>query len=399
MESLSLTGMINYPAAHLKYYSPVTRGMTGVKALSKPANKAISNDHWDFCHTILPKVSVSFADVILQLPQPRLRDSICNLFLMLRCLDNIEDDMKLPVDVRMAVLRNFHYFIHDKNWKFICGNTDMDRELMQGHHQYHAAFMDLETSSQDIIADVTKKMGEGMAKFTPIEIKTMDDWDEYIDIVNTTWITGTMRLAESLVGEPLPEYSLIHSIASLHQKRHTIQGYYEDIIEVPKKKMYWPEQTWSKYVEKIEDLQHDEVNSVKAVQLVNEMVTDVLSHAEGSFGFTSGIQDPGVFRIYALLQIMSIGELALCYNNIQVFRKDLKLRADVKARIINRTKTMADVYGAFYDVSCLMKSKVNDDDPLAAETLSRLEAIKQICVDSKTLKERNVIFESIQDIM
>lgn len=77
MESMSITRMINYPAAHLKSYSSARRGMTTtVAALSKPANKAISSDHWDFCHTILPKVSVSFADVILQLPQPQLRDSV-----------------------------------------------------------------------------------------------------------------------------------------------------------------------------------------------------------------------------------------------------------------------------------------------------------------------------------
>ncbi|KAK1372399.1 Squalene synthase [Heracleum sosnowskyi] len=186
-------------------------------------------------------------------------------------------------------------------------------------------------------------MGEGMAKFVLKEIKTMEDWEEYIDVVNTTWITGTLRLAETLVGETLPEYSLIHAMASLHQKRHTIHSCYEDITEIPKKKIYWPKEMWSKYVKKIEDLQYDEVNSIKAVQLVNEMVTNVLSHVEGSLDFTSKIQDPGVFRIYARLQLMSIGELALCYNNIQVFRTDLKIRAEVKKKICNQTITMACV--------------------------------------------------------
>lgn len=50
-----------------------------------------------------------------------------------------------------------------------------------------------------------------------MQIETMNDWEEYIDIVNTTWITGTLRLAETLIGETLPEYSLIHSMALLHQ--------------------------------------------------------------------------------------------------------------------------------------------------------------------------------------
>ena len=29
------------------------------------------------------------------------------------------------------------------------------------------------------------------------------------------------------------------------------------------------------------------------------------------------------------------------------------------AKVIDRTKTMADVYGAFYDFSCMLKTKVS----------------------------------------
>lgn len=87
---------------------------------------------------------------------------------------------------------------------------------------------------------------------------------------------------------------------------------------------------------------------------------------------------------------MAIGTLALCYDNIEVFRGVVKMRRGKKiisaaplfqyqnhkglkilnllscfssfsgltAKVIDRTKTMADVYGAFYDFSCMMKPKV-----------------------------------------
>ena len=103
-------------------------------------------------------------------------------------------------------------------------------------------------------------------------------------------------------------------------------------------------------------------------------------------------------------KIMAIGTLALCYNNVQVFRGVVKLRrgkmfilslvctpsntispfrsqalsfyqqqswervtsiffisfycSGLTAKVIDRTKTMADVYGAFHDFSCMLKTKV-----------------------------------------
>lgn len=155
---------------------------------------------------------------------------------------------------------------------------------------------------------------------------------------------------------------------------------------------------------------------MKAVQFLNEMIVNALSHAEDCLDFMRKIQDPMFFRFYAvprvsvlyahnlkmlveqfinilnlyIMQLDSIGELALCYNNPQIFTKTVKPKnsgkdiivinflienididyfckmffcyefTDLKARIFNRTKTMRDVYGAFYDVSCLMETKVNN---------------------------------------
>ncbi|KAJ1440941.1 Isoprenoid synthase domain superfamily [Sesbania bispinosa] len=55
---------------------------------------------------------------------------------------------------------------------------------------------------------------------------------------------------------------------------------------------------------------------------------------------------------------MAIGTLALCYNNIEVFRGVVKMRRGLTAKVIDRTKTMADVYGAFFDFAAMLESKV-----------------------------------------
>ncbi|PON99886.1 Isoprenoid synthase domain containing protein [Trema orientale] len=88
---------------------------------------------------------------------------------------------------------------------------------------------------------------------------------------------------------------------------------------------------------------------------------------------------------------MAIGTLAMCYNNIEVFRGVVKMRRGLTAKVIDRTNTMADVYGAFYDFSCMLKSKVDINDPNAKKTLSRLETIQKTCKDSGTLTKRYFI--------
>ncbi|CAN1745517.1 Squalene synthase 10, partial [Linum perenne] len=95
------------------------------------------------------------------------------------------------------------------------------------------------------------------------------------------------------------------------------------------------------------------------------------------------------------LQIMAIGTLAMCYNNVEVFRGVVKMRRGLTAKVINDTKTMADVYGAFHDFSLMLKSKVDKNDPNATKTLSRLEAIQDTCRGSGLLsKRKSYILES-----
>ncbi|RYR49134.1 hypothetical protein Ahy_A07g035452 isoform C [Arachis hypogaea] len=139
----------------------------------------------------------------------------------------------------------------------------------------------------------------------------------------------------------------------------------------------------------IQDLKYEE-NSVKAVQCLNDMVTNALLHAEDCLKYMSALRDLSIFRFCAIPQVMAIGTLALCYNNIEVFRGVVKMRRGLTAKVIDRTKTMADVYGSFFDFSCMIKSKVDQNDPNAAKTLSRLEAIQKTCRESGLLSKRKL---------
>ncbi|XP_031130744.1 squalene synthase [Ipomoea triloba] len=341
--------------------------------------------HWGFCYTMLQKVSRSFALVIQQLPI-ELRDAVCIFYLVLRALDTVEDDTSIATEVKVPILIDFHRHIYDREWHFLCGTKDY-KVLMDQFHHVSTAFLELGKNYQEAIEDITMRMGAGMAKFICKEVETIDDYDEYCHYVAGLVGLGLSKLFHASGTEDLASDSLSNSMGLFLQKTNIIRDYLEDINEIPKCRMFWPRQIWSKYVNKLEELKYEE-NSVKAVQCLNDMVTNALSHVEDCLTYMSALRDPSIFRFCAIPQIMAIGTLAMCYNNIEVFRGVVKMRRGLTAKVIDRTRTIEDVYGAFFDFSCMLISKVDHNDPSASKTLKRLEIILKTCRDSGTLNKR-----------
>lgn len=357
-----------------------------LKMAVRHAEKQIPPEpHWAFCYTLLHKVSRSFGLVIQQLGT-ELRNAICIFYLVLRALDTVEDDTSIPTDVKVPILIAFHRHIYDRDWHFACGTKDY-KVLMDQFHHVSTAFLELERGYQEAIEDITKRMGAGMAKFICKEVETIDDYDEYCHYVAGLVGLGLSKLFHASKLEDLASDELSNSMGLFLQKTNIIRDYLEDINEIPKSRMFWPREIWSKYVNKLEDLKEEE-NSIKAVQCLNDMVTNALIHMEDCLKYMSALRSPAIFRFCAIPQIMAIGTLALCYNNIEVFRGVVKMRRGLTAKVIDRTKTMSDVYGAFFDFSCMLKSKVDKNDPNATKALSRLEAVQKICRESGALTKR-----------
>ncbi|GMH02787.1 hypothetical protein Nepgr_004626 [Nepenthes gracilis] len=343
--------------------------------------------HWGFCYSMLHKVSRSFALVIQQLGSD-LRNAVCIFYLILRALDTVEDDMSISTDVKVPILIAFHQHIYEQNWHFSCGTKEY-KVLMDQFQHVSTAFLELGRGYQEAIEDITKQMGAGMAKFISKEVETIDDYDEYCHYVAGLVGLGLSKLFHASGSEDLAPDNLSNSMGLFLQKTNIIRDYLEDINEIPKSRMFWPREIWSKYVNKLEELK-DKENSEKAVQCLNDMVTNALIHMDDCLKYMSALQDLAIFRFCAIPQVMAIGTLASCYNNVQVFQGVVKMGRGITARVIDRTKTMSDVYGAFFDFCCLLKSKVDENDPNAAKTLSRIEAIQKVCRDSGTLGKRNL---------
>ncbi|CAM9464178.1 unnamed protein product [Sphacelaria rigidula] len=137
------------------------------KAKGSSSNVDRSDPDVAFCDDMLCKVSRSFAAVIQQLPKILVLDVLV-FYLVLRGLDTVEDDMTAFKDaqVKIDLLTNFHETaLVDKNWKLEgVGNGD-ERKLLERFHSVTGVFQSLPPASQEVITDITKRMGAGMAEF------------------------------------------------------------------------------------------------------------------------------------------------------------------------------------------------------------------------------------------
>ncbi|CAL9228005.1 unnamed protein product [Arabidopsis halleri] len=356
-------------------------------AITKAQKQIPLEPHLAFCYSMLHKVSKSFSLVIQQLGT-ELRNAVCVFYLILRALDTVEDDTSIPMETKVPILIAFHCHLYDGGWHFSCGTKDY-KVLMDQFHHVSAAFLELEKGYQEAIEDITKRMGAGMAKFICKEVETIDDYDEYCHYAAGLVGLGLSKIFIASELEILtPDWKQISNSTGLFlQKTNIIKDYLEDINEIPKSRMFWPREIWGKYVDNLEDLKNEE-KSTQAVQCLNEMVTNALTHVEDCLKSLASLRDPAIFQSCAIPQIVAIGTLTLCYNNVKVFRGVVRLRRGLIAKVIDRTKTMDDVYGAFYDFSCMLQTKVDKNDPNAMKTLNRLETIKKVCRENGVLHKR-----------
>ncbi|CAN1256002.1 Squalene synthase 10 [Linum perenne] len=147
-------------------------------------------------------------------------------------------------------------------------------------------------------------MGAGMAKFILKEVETVDDYDEYCHYVAGLVGLGLSKLFHASGKEDLASDSLSNSMGLF-----------------------------------LQDLKYEE-NSGKAVQCLNDMVTNALIHMDDCVKYLSNLKDPSIFRFCAIPQ-------------------------------------------------------VDKNDPNATKTLSRLEAIQDTCRGSGLLsKRKSYILES-----
>ncbi|KAG0330423.1 bifunctional farnesyl-diphosphate farnesyltransferase/squalene synthase [Podila horticola] len=280
----------------------------------------------------LNKISSSFAIVIQELDE-ELKDT---------------DDMTIGVDTKIAYLKTFHKFIYEKGWNFTKnGPHEKDRQLLVEFDLVISAFLQLKPAYQAIIADITKRMGEGMAHYvkTGVSIQTIADYDSYC------------HFAAGLVGEGLSDMfsacgfessrlDLSNSMGVFLQKFNIITDYLEDLNE---NRLFWPKEISAMYCEKLEDLSMPQ-NKEQALRCLHHMIFDAMGHVKDVLDYLGMIKHPSCFKFCAIPQVIGIATLNMLCSNYKIFkRENIKIRKG-EALWLMKESTKIDTVAAIFRI-------------------------------------------------
>ncbi|OQR94524.1 hypothetical protein THRCLA_08162 [Thraustotheca clavata] len=303
-----------------------------------------------WCFKMVKKVSRSFAMVIISLPE-ELRLSICVFYLALRALDTVEDDMKrIDSKTKIKMLQNFYLQLSDVNLSIKGIGEGDEATVLEEIAHMNKALATLPNSHQEIIIDITRKMGVGMAEFVEVDmgqgtVKTAD-YDKYCYYVAGLVGEGLSRLfsASGLESPSVGEnIELSISMGRFLQKVNIIRDYLEDFVEG---RTFWPQEIWKKHMNNLGDMR-DPSKEVASLNCLNEMVFDALRHVPDCMEYLSSIQNPGVLFFCAMPQVMAVATLAKLYNNPKVFTGVVKIRKGTAAFLMEHATSMPKVRGMF----------------------------------------------------
>lgn len=367
-------------AAVVKYKIGSSRGAKRGALVEHAPATALPAD-LQFCEDTLVAVSRSFAAVIKALC-PQLRLPVAIFYLVLRALDTVEDEMDLArfglsgkkknFDRKVTLLRTFHTFLRsDDEWSMTGVGEGDERRLLENYGSVLRVFRSLPAAQQEVIADITRKMGNGMADFAGRDLaagtRDADEFNLYCHYVAGLVGEGLTR---QFVAADLEDPALVNdagivladSMGKFLQKTNIIRDYLEDLVDM---RSFWPATTWSQYVPSGSGLDALADASPNSVACLNHMVADALEHANDCIGYLSSLRDPTVFRFCAIPQIMAIATLSECYGNPKVFTGVVKIRKSLAAAIMMDCDNMAAVQKWFAHFAGQILTHVDPSDPNA----------------------------------
>lgn len=415
--------------------------------------------HWRYAYESLCNVSRSFSLVIMQL-EVHLRHPICIFYLVLRALDTVEDDTSTNGQLRQQICKKFYTFLpsppktsterrlrllsvdapapnhgddidkqkQDKKhteteteteiqeefvaWTSSEFGTGAEKELLQRFDEIVKCFSELRPEYQIVIANITRRMGLGMADHIHhVSCDTIDEYDLYCHYVaglvgfgltdiflvsasNNSEISQQQHQQLSTLTE---NPYLANSMGLFLQKTNIIRDYLEDIIDG---RTFWPQEIWSQYASSLDDLK-DESNRKFALAALNHMVSDALTHAPHALTYMACISKnhPSVFKFVAIPQVMAMATLNEVYNNGNVFEGVVKLRRARTALLIQKSDNMASTYKVFFELSHDLLTKVSNNDPSSTPTTNTLKSIIESCVPHVPAAPNLIIFNVVSIVL
>jgi len=334
----------------------------------------------NYCYNVLTKVSRSFSAVILELSQ-ELRDPICIFYLVLRALDTVEDDMSIPLEKKIKLLKEFANHLEEPGWNSREGygaSNVHEMKLLENFDQVIEVYSKLKPCYQVVIKDITIRMADGMCHFAQNKVVNMDDYNLYCHYVAGLVGIGLSKLWNNsgLEGDRFADLDeLSNSMGLFLQKTNITRDYLEDIMEAPPR-VFYPKDIWGKYASNVDEFKYPQ-NREQALKCLNEMVTNAVGHLTDCLDYMDLVKEPSIFKFCAIPQVMAIAPLERCYNNPAVFTSEVKIRKGEAVRLMMGTNTYEDVCWWFDHYIDLLDARVPAADPNAQNLKAALAVAKK----------------------
>ena len=281
--------------------------------------------------------SRSFASVIQELNH-ELLVPVALFYLVLRGLDTIEDDMTIPLEKKVPLLRDFHTHMLTDGWQYH-GSQEKDKELLEKFDVVVTELKKIKDVHLEVIKDITVKMGNGMADYVQNEdmikngVKTIEEYELYCHYVAGLVGEGLTRLflASELAHPKLAERpALTESMGRFLQKTNIIRDIHEDWVDG---RRWYPREIWSKHVDEWDHM-FDPKYREQALNCISEMVLNALKHVEECLFYMAGMKDQSVFNFVAIPQGMAIATLEAVFRNPAVLERNVKITKGEACRIM-----------------------------------------------------------------
>jgi len=294
--------------------------------------------------------------------------------------------MTVSIERKEPLLRNFQNIIEQDGWTFTeNGPNEKDRELLVHFDVVVTELKLIKPAYKEIIKDITKKMGNGMADYALNAehningVNTIKDYELYCHYVAGLVGDGLTRLfVESKLANPalLDRPDLSESMGQFLQKTNIIRDVREDFDD---KRRFWPKEIWSKHVDKFDDL-FDPKNLTQALNCSSEMVLNSLRHADECLFYMAGIKDQSVFNFVAIPQSMAIATLELVFRNPEIFVKNVKItKGDACQLMMDSSANLRSVCEIFKKYAQRIHKRNTPKDPNYLEISIACAKVRRYC--------------------
>ncbi|KAM0749885.1 farnesyl-diphosphate farnesyltransferase [Meredithblackwellia eburnea MCA 4105] len=338
--------------------------------LDENQHAGMDRDTMKECWKFLDLTSRSFSRVIKEL-EGELARVVAIFYLVLRALDTVEDDMTLDIKLKAPLLENFYLKLEEDGWNFNgSGPNEKDRQLLVDFHVVITEYKLLAPAYQSAISSITRSMGRGMAHYATLHassggsfsIDTLPSFDLYCHYVAGLVGEG-LSLLFSASGKEKPfigeQKELSNSMGLMLQKTNILRDFREDVDEG---RVFWPKEIWGKYATEAKELTLAE-NKNKALHALSEMTVDALSHATDALDYLTLLGNQSVFNFCAIPQVMAVATLDLCFRNVEVFKRNIKIRRGEAVKLILAATNPRDVAYIFRDHVRSIHKKCPSSDP------------------------------------